>query len=245
MLRDNNVKNSYNVNGKVLIVAIDIGKSTNTGYWRYPGGEDSKVFSFSNTRSGFEFLMMRVCSARRIHDAREVIVGFESTGMYGLPLAHYLRNQRVRLVQVNPMHTKKYKDIPGNNRTKSDKKDPLIIADLIEMSRYLSFILPRGASAQLRHLMQRRERVLVKRGMSMNQLHALLFLVFPEFLKIMKGIRSKSSFHLIEYYPFPKDLIELGFEELCLVLKKISKGKLGYNRALELFEAAQRFSFQI
>ncbi|MFC1724208.1 IS110 family transposase, partial [candidate division KSB1 bacterium] len=245
MYKDNNVRKKTKVNGNVLIVAVDIGKNTNTGYWRYPGGPEGKVFTFSNNRSGFELLMKNICSARRVQDAKEVLVGFESTGIYGLPLAHYLRNQRLTVVQVNPMHTKRYKEVAGNNRTKSDKKDPLIIADLIEMSRYLSVILPKGAPAHLRNLMQRRERILVKKNMSTNQLQDLMFFIFPEFLHVMKGIRSKSAKYFIEHYPFPKDIISSGFEEICLVLKKISRGKLGYKRALEFFAAAkQRIGIQ-
>ena len=37
------------------------------------------------------------------------MVGFESTGPYAEPLVHYLMKKEVKLVQVNPMHTKRVK----------------------------------------------------------------------------------------------------------------------------------------
>ena len=37
----------------------------------------------------------------------EVMVGYESTGPYAEPLVHYLTDKPVRIVQVNPMHTKR------------------------------------------------------------------------------------------------------------------------------------------
>jgi len=199
----NKMKKGEKVNGKVLIVGIDIGKNSNTGYWRYPNGPESKVFSFCNNKSGYESLMLRIYAAGKIKNAEEVIVGFESTGSYCIPLAHYLQNQPIKLVQVNPMHTKRWKDVADNSRTKSDKKDPKIIADLIEMKRYLSVIIPRGASAHLRHLMHARERLLTKKNMSMSQLHDLVFILFPEFLKVMNGLKSKSAFYLLGHYPLP------------------------------------------
>lgn len=37
---------------------------------------------------------------------------------------HYLRERKVELVQVNPMHTKRLKELQGNSPNKTDKKDP-------------------------------------------------------------------------------------------------------------------------
>ena len=44
--------------------------------------------------------------------AQEITVGFESTGPYGEPLFHYLKDKPVKLVQINPMHTKRVNHTP-------------------------------------------------------------------------------------------------------------------------------------
>ena len=239
MIKNNKSKKGKIINGKVLIVAVDIGKRTNTGYWRYPGGVESKVFSFGNNLEGFDFFWSHINRARIHYKAEKVLLGMESTGSYGVPLISYLGDKPVELVQVNPMHTKKVKDMRGNSRTKSDKKDPLVIADIIQLGNYLHVIVPRGASSHVRHLTHSRERTLVKQNVASNQLQDLVFKIFPEFLHIMKGIGTKSALYLLNHYPTPESLLELGFENLVLLLKRVSRGKLGFDRALELFEAAK------
>ena len=54
----------------------------------------------------------------------EVVVGFESAGLYAEPLLHYLMKKKVKLAQVNPMHTKRLKELQGNSPSKRDQKDP-------------------------------------------------------------------------------------------------------------------------
>jgi transposase len=240
MITNNKEKKKQIINEKVLIVAVDIGSIRNTGYWRYSGGPESKVFSFGNTKEGFELFMKMIIVGSRIHHAEKIIVGFESTGIYSEPFVHYLQDKPVELVQVNPFFTKRWKDVNGNNRTKSDMKDPLVIADIIEMRNYLSVIVPKGDSAQLRRLTNARERLLDKKKRAVNQLYNLVYLIFPEFIQVMNGIKTKSSYYLIEHYLLPEDIVELGYEKLVLLLKKISRGKLGFDRAQKLLEAAKQ-----
>ena len=92
-----------------LIATVDIGATTNTGYCTAVDGRDIKVFKFGNTREGFDkFWSLLAVSKNRFH-CDEVIVGYESTGPYAEPLVHYLMDKPVKIVQVNPMHTKRLK----------------------------------------------------------------------------------------------------------------------------------------
>src|SRR4030042_657263 len=101
------------VNAKTLIVAIDIGKTTDTGYCRCPSGKEMEPFEFSNNAEGFKKLWDRIWWMKMSHQLEEVVVGFESTGAYGEPLVHYLRQKPVKLVQVNPMHTHRMNKLHG------------------------------------------------------------------------------------------------------------------------------------
>ena len=125
------------VNEKVMIAAIDIGKHKNTGYWRCSCGLEINPFEFSNNREGFKRFWEKISTARVIHKIDRIIIGFESTGVYGIPLIHYLNKKPVKLVQVNPMHTKRMKELNDNSPLKTDKKDPKVIADIIEYGHYL------------------------------------------------------------------------------------------------------------
>ena len=141
-----------------LIATVDIGATTNTGYCTTLDGRDIKVFKFGNTREGFEKFWHMVVAAQNRFQCTEVMVGYESTGPYAEPLVHYLMDKPVRIVQVNPLHTKRLKEVNDNSPGKTDDKDPRVIADIIRLGRALSVVVPEGDAAYLRRLNNARER---------------------------------------------------------------------------------------
>lgn len=181
------------VKGKTLIVTVDISKDKHTGYYRCPDGTESRPFDFFNTGRGFNEFWSRVATVKRDKNLEEVVIGFESTGPYAEPLMQYLRKQSVRIVQVNPMHTKRLKELQGNSPNKTDYKDPKVIADIIELGHALTVVVPEGAAAELRRLTQARERSMQRRIVLLNQLHGLAYLLFPELLQVMKNIKTKTA----------------------------------------------------
>lgn len=227
------------VNPKTLIVTADLGKTTHTGYCRAPQGREVKPFEFSNDLVGFEKLWERICWAKATYDLEEVVVGFESTGVYGEPLVHFLRKKPVTLVQINPMHTKRMKDLQGNSPGKTDRKDPKVIADVMTLGHALSVVIPEGAAANLRRLSVARERATQRRTVFYNQLQDLVFLLFPEFLRVMKDIKTRSALHLLSHCPTPEAMARYGVEGLTRILRKVSRGKLGKERAEALYEGAR------
>jgi transposase len=231
-------RNWRRVNPQTLIVAVDIGKITNTGYCRCPDGKDIKPFEFSNNAEGFTKLWDCICWMKRSHHLEEVVVGFESTGAYGEPLGHYLKDKAVKLVQVNPMHTKRIKELQGNSPGKTDRKDPKVIADIIGLGHALSVVIPEGAAAELRRLSLARERSLQRRTALYNQLQDLVFIIFPEFLQVMKDVKTKTAHYLLCHHPTPQDIGKCGVEPLSLVLKRVSRGKFGQARAQALYDGA-------
>ena len=238
-MKNDNIKKLERVSEKTLIVAIDMGKIKHTGYYRCSEGNEVKPFDFFNNGRGFQELWHRVCQAKKVHNLEEVVVGFESTGPYAEPLLHFLRNKEVRLVQVNPMHTKRLKELQGNSPGKTDHKDPKIIADIIELGHALTVIIPEGASAELRRLTQARERSVERRTALFNQLQDLVFIVFPEFFQVMKDVKSKSSQYILKNYPTPEEIMDRGMEGLTGILQKVSRGKLGRDRAESLYHGAE------
>jgi transposase len=154
-------------------------------------------------------------------------MGFESTGAYGEPLVHYLRQKPVKLVQVNPMHTKRMKELQGNSPGKTDRKDPKVIADIIGLSHALSVVIPEGAAAELRRLTLARERTIQRRTALYNQVQDLVFILFPEFLQVMSDVKTQSARYLLRHYPTPQDMVACSSEAVILILKRVSRGKLG------------------
>jgi transposase len=236
-VKRNKTKKLGKVNGNTLIAAIDIGKKVNYGYFRAPDGQDIKPFAFYNLRDGFEKFWTKLVEFQKGHNLGQVVVGFESTGPYAEPMLHFLKRKEITLVQTNPVHTKRLKEMTGNSPNKTDEKDPRVIADVISLGHALTLVIPVGPAAELRRLSQARERAIKSRTSMSNQLQHLLFVIFPEFSWKMK---SKSVLHLVENCPTPESIVRMGIEALCAILRKVSRGKLGQKRAKEIFEAAQK-----
>jgi transposase len=226
------------INKKTMIAALDIGKRVHYAYFRSPSGKDIKPFPFYNFRKSFDTFWIKLCQFKKENNLEEIVVGFESSGPYAEPLFHYLRKKPVKLVQINPMHSKRVKELTGNSPNKTDKKDPRVIADVISLGHALTLVVPQGPAAQLRRLTQARERALKRRTAAINQLQDLMFIIFPEFTTIMKNISTKTASYLIKRYSTPENIVALGVEPLATIVKKISRGKLGRQRAEDLFNAA-------
>lgn len=226
------------VNDKTLIATVDIGKGLNMGYARCPDHSEIKPFEFANNRAGFDTFWNRLVETRDAKDLDSIVVGFESTGAYGEPLQHFLKAKQVQLVQVNPMHTKRVKELQGNSPNKTDRKDPKVIADIIELGHSLTVVIPEGAAAELRRLTLARERANKRCTALYNQLQDLIFISFPEFLQVMKNVKTKTARHLLQSYPDPQDIIALGLESLGAVVKRVSRGTMDPAKAKDLFEAA-------
>jgi len=238
-MRKIKTKASRIVNAKTLIATVDISKIKHMGYYRCPGGKQVKPFEFLNNGGGFQKFWEGIVQTMRNYGLQDVVVGFESTGPYAEPLIHYLRKKPARLVQVNPMHTKRLKELQGNSPNKTDRKDPQVIADIIELGHALSVIVPEGPAAQLRRLTQARARSMQRRTALFNQLQHLVFVVFPEFLQIMKNIKTKSAKYLLKHYPTPQAVLGSDFESMVDTLRKISRGKVDRQRIKALYAGAR------
>ena len=117
-------KRMRTVKEDTLIATVDIGATTSTGYCTTVDGKDIKVFKFGNTREGFEKFWHLVIAAQNRFRCDEVVMGYESTGPYAEPLVHYMLNKPVKIVQVNPLHTKKLKEVNDNSPGRPMTKIP-------------------------------------------------------------------------------------------------------------------------
>ena len=197
-----------------------------------------KPFAFYNSKKSYNEFWQKLCQFQNQQGLEQIVIGFESTGPYAEPLFHFLRKKPVALVQVNPVHTKRVKELTGNSPNKTDKKDPRVIADVICLGHALTLVVPKGPAAQLRRLTQARQRAIKTRTSMINQLQHLIFVIFPEFLQVLK-IATKTARYLIKHYTTPEKISDLGLESISEIVKKLSRGKLGQDRAKQLYEAAK------
>jgi transposase len=169
----------------------------------------------------------------------EVVVGYESTGPYAEPLVHYLMDKPVTIVQVNPMHTKRIKELNDNSPLKTDDKDPRVIADVLRLGHALSVVVPEGDAAYLRRLNNARERHVGERTALLNQLQQLVFLIFPEFKTVFNDVTVKTARHILKNYTTPERIGTLHKDSLGEEIRKRSMGKFGVRQAELLISLAR------
>jgi transposase len=222
-----------------LIVTIDIGLEMNRGYCTTTDGRDTKPFKFDNTREGLATLWSMIVVNKNRFRCNEVIVGYESTGPYGEPTGNYLVKKPVTVVQVNPMHTKRVKEINDNSPLKTDDKDPRVLADIIRLGHALSVVIPEGDAAYLRRLNNARERHVGERTALLNQLQQLVFLLFPEFRRVIKDMKTKTALYILNKYLIPDIIGGLKKEGFGEEIRKKSRGKFGESHAEMLINLAR------
>jgi transposase len=222
-----------------LIVAIDIGMASNHGCCVAADGRSTKTFRFDNTRDGLDTLWNMILASKTRFQCTEVIVGYESTGPYGEPLIDYLRQKPITIVQVNPLHTKRMREINDNSPLKTDRKDPRVIADVIRIGHALSVVVPEGDAAYLRRLNNARERHVRERTALLNQLQQFVFLIFPEFTRIIKTIFCKTALYILKKYTTPAKIGSVKIEKLGEEMRRRSMGKFGGEHATALINFAK------
>ena len=231
-------KFGYDLNEKTLLVTADVGKFENYCYARTPKGEELEPFKFHNTGLGFRMVYGIIEVFRKRHNLVKTVFGIESTGNYGEPLVHYMKKRGIQMVQVNPLHTKKVKEMRGNSPNKNDKKDPKVIADIISLNNGLTIVIPEGPAAELDRLVHLREILLEDKKRAYNQLESAIVPIFPEFLHVFKDLKIKTVEYLLKSYPTAELIIELGLEDLVGILWQFSRGRFGRNKAEQLYDAA-------
>src|SRR3972149_9812756 len=98
-MKGSRAKKANTIQEGTLIVAIDIGMTSNHGCCTTADGRSTKTFRFDNTREGLDTLWNMVLASKTRFQCNEVIVGYESTGPYGEPLIHYRSEEHTSELQ--------------------------------------------------------------------------------------------------------------------------------------------------
>ncbi|MEK8133171.1 IS110 family transposase [Paenibacillus filicis] len=228
------------ISDKTLVVGADIAKETHVARAiDFRGIELGKDCVFSNTRTGLEQLVQWMKELQREHAMSDVLFGIEPTGHYWFNLAEYLGQQGISLVIVNPHHVHKSKELEDNSPTKNDYKDAKVIADLVRNGKYSEPKLPTSVYADLRILMNLREKVIVNFGQVQRRIQNWLDRFFPEYTEVFKDWEGKASLITLGEFPTPGEIVELGTEAIVQRWKQEVKRAVGAKRAQHLMEAAR------
>jgi len=230
------------VTEKTLVVGIDVGSEFHYARaFDYRNYEYSKkAFKFSNTEEGFAAFMAWMLDIKTDHGKDAVLPGMEPTGHYWFNLGKYLQDNGIEPALVNPHHVKKSKELDDNNPTKNDRKDPKVIAGLINAGRYMYPYLPDGVYADLRTASNLRFQAQAELTRIQNRMSRWFSIYFPEYNEVYGNVDAKSGVMILKQAPLPEDILTLGVEGVNKIWRDAKFRGVGLKRARTLVDAAKR-----
>ena len=226
---------------KTLVVGIDVGSETHYARafsWR--GFEFSrKPIEFSNSEEGFETLKAWIEDLKKKHGLDKVIPGMEPTGHYWFNLGKFLQDNGMRPVHVNPHHVKKSKEMDDNDPSKNDRKDPKVIAGLVNEGRYFYPYIPDGIYAEIRVLSGLRVQAQSEITRLKNRIARWFSIYFPNYKDVYGNVGAISGLMILRAAPLPEDIVKLGVGGVNQIWRDAKLRGVGIKRARTLVEAAE------
>lgn len=222
-----------------LVVGADIAKKVHVARAvDFRGIELGRDCTFHNDAAGLTKLATWMKALGQQYSKTEIVFGIEPTGHYWFPLAAFLEEQGIQIVVVNPHHVNKSKELEDNSQTKSDYKDAKVIADLIRNGKYSEPRLPTKEYADLRILMNLREKVSASLTQVKGRIGNWLDRYFPEYMEVFKDWDGKSSLMTMREFPLPAEIVARGARGVLQHWKTEVKRGVGIRRAEKLLATA-------
>jgi transposase len=229
------------ISDKHLVVGVDIAQQFHVARAvNFRGIVVGDPLTFENNEDGFTILLHWINNLKRTNNLVTTIVGMEPTGHYWINLSKWLFEQNIDVVTVNPYHVKRNKENRDNTQSKSDKKDALVIADMVK-NGYYSIVRPTSESFEkLRVLMSNRDVIVKRLVSSINQLNRWVDVVFPELRQVFKDVKGKGAIATLRLFPTPMELRSMQPQNIVIGWKSQMKRQPGLKKAQLLIQLAKR-----
>jgi transposase len=166
------------------------------------------------------------------------LIGMESTACYHINLFSYLLADGYTAVVINPLLITNFVKMQLR-KTKTDKKDALIIAQFLLM--YADRLAQTSISphvSDLRDLSRQRESLLNQMMALKCDIKRLLTITFPE-LEELTGVFTKSILKLLSRFPSAHSIVQADPEEITQLLIDHSMGKNTSKTTQAIIQAAR------
>jgi len=197
-------------NPKLLIVGVDIGRSSHSACFGTNSTVSSKKFDFKNSRNGFkkfEFNIRKMCKTAKCN---QILVGMEPSGLYWYGLYERLKKCGFSVCLANCMAVKNNRKTMHDGSSKTDPKDAYSIYDLLTQGK---FFLPveRDPELAAAYRLMRKHMFLKKRISRLrNQIRGALHLSFPELNDVIKDLTLPTSLRFLQSNPTPESMMRNG-----------------------------------
>jgi transposase len=195
-----------------------------------------ETFSFDNNRTGFNEFFSILSS---LDPPNKIRIGLEATGHYGNNLMKHLSVKGYSFVLLNPIIVSRFRKSETLRRTKTDKLDAMLIAEVIASRDFKNYPLLAYHFNDLKSLTRLRDRYVKQRSQYLVHLTNQLDLVFPEFKPFFdKSLKSKTALYILTKYTLPSRIANMNAQS-AENLRKLSRGKFSYAKFVRLKELAK------
>jgi len=216
-------------------IGIDIGKNFHEACLVEQTGKIVVAsFQFNNSRQGFNLLKERISSV----SPNDCLVGLEATGHYWLNLYSELKKDYLVKV-INPLQSDSLRNF-YLRKVKTDKKDCLIVADLLRIGQLEETIVLAPKVQELRQLARFRAELISQIKAQKQRIVGILDITFPEYQNFFCSPFTKNSRKLLKKWSNPEELEKVSIGQLKRFFSK-SRGRKPSQEKLKeiLFQAKQ------
>ena len=218
----------------MYFVGIDISKYKHDCFICTETGEViEENISFTNTNEGFIQLLNLLKS---LDNSQEIRIGFEATGHYGMNLKLFLEKNNYSFMEFNPALVKRFISTQTLRRTKTDKKDAMLITKYLISVDYKPHPKQFYHKYSLKSLSRMREKLVKQRSYYEVQITNVLDIIFPEYKPFFNNDFSKTSLYILNKYKSPDKIKNMkDFDSI----RKVSHGKFTSTNFIKLKELAK------
>ena len=219
---------------KMYFVGIDISKYKHDCFVCTETGEVIETnLSFQNTNEGFNQLLNLLKS---IDNSKEIRIGFEATGHYGMNLKLFLEKNNYSFMEFNPKLVKEFISGQTLRKTKTDKKDAYQITKYLISVDYKPHPKQFYHKYSLKSLSRMREKCVKQRSYYEVALTNVLDHIFPEFKPFFNNNFSATSLFILAKYKSPEKIKNMKDYDS---IRKASRGKFTSAQFVKLKELAR------
>lgn len=220
-----------------LYLGVDIAKETHFAAMTNQQGEILlPPFPFTNDNAGFNEFLEKV---KPFISENECTVGFESTAHYASNFIHFLDDNQLPFVVINPLVTSSLR-ISKIRKTKTDAVDAFLICQALQQSIDHPTNYRCEEMENLYALCCARRNIITMRTKAKIQFVSFMDRNFPELAKFFKNnLHIKTCYELIKKYPTSEEIKKVRIDTLTNLFLSSSHGRYGKDKAVELKELAK------
>ena len=215
-------------------IGIDISKYKHDCFICTETGEViEENLSFANTNEGFNQLLNLLKS---LDNSKQIRIGFEATGHYGMNLKLFLEKNNYSFMEFNPALVKKFIAGQTLRRTKTDKKDAMLITKYLISVDYKPHPTQFYHKYSLKSLTRLREKLVKQRSYYEVQITNILDIIFPELKPAFDNKFSATLFFILNKYKTAEKIANMRDYNS---IKNVSHGRFSYAKFLQIKELAK------